>query len=207
MATLRSRSEALLSSSVEPLTLACALEVEERAARKGGARAARVGLRASQPLPDGRLISFGLAGALVPGLEPGEIVTAERVVDEWGRLLWEGEPVALDGAIRGIVCTASDVVDDPASRQALAERTGAVVVDMESGALAASGRLTGVVRAVSDTHDEPVGRLAFAANVDGSTRWRAVALAFLFQPVVSLRTALSARRAIGRLERAAGALR
>ena len=189
------------------LTLACALAVEERAARKGGARAARVGVRASQPLPDGRLISFGLAGALVPGLEPGEIVTADRVVDEWGRLLWEGEPVALDGAIRGIVCTASDVVDDPASRQALAERTGAMVVDMESGTLAASGRLTGVVRAVSDTCDEPVGRLAFAANVDGSTKWSAVALAFLLHPVASLRTALSARRAIGGLERAAQALR
>ena len=193
--------------AVEPLTLACALEVEERAARRAGARSARVGLRASQPLPDGRLISFGLAGALVPGLEPGQIVTANRVVDEWGRLLWEGEPVALDGAIRGVVCAAPDVVDDPASRQALAERTGAVVVDMESGTLAASGRLAGVVRAVSDARDQPVGRLAFAANVDGSTKWSAVALAFLFQPVASLRTALSARRAIGRLERAAEALR
>jgi nucleoside phosphorylase len=189
------------------LTLACALEVEERAARKGGARAARVGLGASLPLPDGRLVGFGLAGALVPGLEPGALVTAERVVDEWGRVLWEGEPVPLDGAIRGVVCAASDVVDDPASRRALAERTGAVAVDLESGALAASGRLTGVVRAISDSPDQPLGRLAFAANVDGSTKWSAVALAFLFHPVASLRTALSARRAIGGLERAAEALR
>jgi adenosylhomocysteine nucleosidase len=207
VATLRSRSEALLSSSGEPLTLACALEVEERAARRAGARAARVGLRASQPLPDTPLVSFGLAGALVPGLEPGELVTAERVVDEWGRVLWEGEPVAIEGAIRGVVCATPEILDDPASRQALAERTGALVVDMESGALAASGRLTGVVRAISDSHDQPLGPLAFAANVDGSTRWSAVAFAFLFHPVASLRTALSARRAINRLERAAEALR
>jgi hypothetical protein len=189
------------------LTLACALEVEERAARRGGARAARVGLGASLPLPDGRLVGFGLAGALAPGLEPGQIVTAERVVDEWGRVLWEGEPVPLDGAIRGVVCAASDVVDDPASRRALAERTGAVAVDLESGALAASGRLAGVVRAISDSPDQPLSRLAFAANVDGSTKWSAVALAFLLHPVASLRTALSARRAIGGLERAAEALR
>ena len=42
----------------EPLTLACALEVEERAARKGGARAARVGLGASRPAAGGRLVEL-----------------------------------------------------------------------------------------------------------------------------------------------------
>ena len=46
-----------------PLTLACALAVEEKVARKAGARAARVSLGARLPLPEGPLVSFGFAAA------------------------------------------------------------------------------------------------------------------------------------------------
>lgn len=207
MAMLRSRSEALLSSPVEPLTLACALEVEERAARKGGARAARVGLGASLPLPDGRLVGFGLAGALVPGLEPGALITAERIVDEWGRVLWEGDPIQVGDARPGVICAAAEVVDEPESRRALAERTGAVAVDLESGTLARSGRLAGVVRAISDTPATPVGCLACAATADGRTDWGVVAKSVLKEPVKTVRAALGARKALASLERAAEALR
>jgi hypothetical protein len=189
------------------VTLACALEVEERAARKGGARAARVGLGASLPLPDGSLVGFGLAGALVPGLEPGALITAERVVDEWGRVLWEGDPIQVGGAEPGVICAAAEVVDEPESRRALAERTGAVAVDLESGALARSGRLAGVVRAISDTPTTPVGCLACAATADGRTDWGVVAKSMLKEPVKTVRAALGARKALGALERAAQALR
>ena len=75
--------------ATEQLTLACALAVEESAARDGGARAARVGLQAGLPLPEGKLVSFGLAGALVSGLAPGTLVAARRVVDSDGTVLWE----------------------------------------------------------------------------------------------------------------------
>lgn len=207
MATLRSRSEALLSSPVEPLTLACALEVEERAARKGGARAARVGLGASLPLPDGRLVGFGLAGALVEGLDPGVLVTAERVVDESGRVLWEGEPIRVAGARPAVICAAAEVVDEPEARRALADRTGAVAVDLESGALAASGRLAGVVRAISDTPSQPVGCLACAATADGRTSWGVVAKSIVTEPVKTARAVAGARKALAALERAAEALR
>jgi nucleoside phosphorylase len=188
------------------LTLACALDVEERAARRAGAQAARVGMSASLPLPSGRLVSFGLAGALVPGLEPGTVVSATRVVDEGGAVLWEGEPLPVPGAVEGVLCAASRVVDDAGERAGLASRTGAIAVDMESGALAASGRLAGVVRAVSDGPDRPVGRLARAATPDGGTAWGAVAIAFLTQPVQSARASRDAQRALGALESAAAAL-
>ncbi|HEY7692655.1 MAG TPA: hypothetical protein VH816_09975, partial [Gaiellaceae bacterium] len=56
-----------LSAKEAPPILACALEVEERAGLAGGACVARVGLGARLPLPEGRLVSFGLAGALVSG--------------------------------------------------------------------------------------------------------------------------------------------
>lgn len=188
------------------LTLACALEVEERAARKGGARVARVGLAATLPPPDGPLASFGLAGSLVPGLVPGSLVTATRIVAEDGMVLWSGEPLAVPGARPGVLCGASRVVDRPEDRSALAAKTGAVAVDMESAALARTGRLTGAVRAISDDASRPLGRLARAATPDGRVAWREVLLAFTIQPARSLRSARAARRAIAALERAAVAL-
>lgn len=191
----------------EPLTLACALEVEERAARKGGARAARVGLAATIPPPDGPLASFGLAGALVPGLPPGSLVTATRIVGEDGAVLWSGEPLPVPGARTGVLCGASRIVDRPEDRTALAARTGAVAVDLESAALARTGRLAGAVRAISDDASLPLGRLARAATPDGRVAWREVVAAFVTQPARSLRSALAARRGIAALERAAASLK
>lgn len=189
-----------------PPTLACALEVEERAALRGGARVARVGLRASLPLPEGPIAGFGLAGALVAGLEPGTLVTATRVVDEDGEVLWEGEPLEVPGARPGVVCAATRVVDEPADRALLAERTGAVAVDMESGRLAQSGRLAGVVRAISDTPDRPVGCLACASTPEGGVAWPMVAKALVTEPLNAVRASVGARRGLAALERAAAAL-
>jgi adenosylhomocysteine nucleosidase len=190
----------------EQLTLACALAVEEGAARGGGARAARIGLGARLPLPEGRLVSFGLAGALVSGLEPGTLVSARRIVDADGTVLWEQEPLRVPGALSAIVCDAGLVVDDPAARRELARETGAVAVDTESATLAATGRLAGVVRAISDTPDQPVGRLGHAALPDGRTDRRALARAFLAEPRATIRTAAAARRALASLRAAATAL-
>ncbi len=83
------------------LVLCCALASEERAARRAGARTALVGLGAGLPLPEGRLVSFGVAGALVPGLKPGTLVTASRVVDGDGRVLWEGAAGGRRGCAAG----------------------------------------------------------------------------------------------------------
>jgi hypothetical protein len=192
--------------AAEPLTLACALAVEEGAARSARARAARVGLQAGLPLPEGRLVSFGLAGALVSGLAPGTLVTARRVVDADGTVLWEQEALRVPGALEAVVCDAGIVVDDPVARRELARESGAVAVDTESAALAATGRLAGVVRAISDTPEQPVGRLAHAALPDGRTDRRAVVQAFLAEPRATLRTAVAARRALASLRSAAEAL-
>jgi adenosylhomocysteine nucleosidase len=196
-----------VDAPVEPLTLACALRVEERVARQAGAHAAVVGQGAALPLPEGRLVSFGFAGGLEETLEPGALLTATRVVDAEGKTLWEGEPLAVPGAQAAVICWSRDgIVDDPEARRALAERSGAVAVDMESGRLAASGRLTGAVRALSDTGAHPVGALARAAKEDGRTDWRVVARAFLTEPGSSIRTTRDARKAIRALYRAAEAL-
>ena len=190
------------------LTLACALRIEERVARKAGRRAVVVGQGANLPLPDGRLVSFGFSGGLVDWLQPGMLLTAERVVDPAGNVLWEGEPLSIPGARPAVICwSPDDVINDPEERWALAERSGALAVDMESGALAATGRLVGVVRAVSDTGADPVGALVCAGKPDGGTDWGVVVRAFFKEPVKSVRTALDARRALAGLRRAAEALR
>jgi hypothetical protein len=175
-------------------------------ARRAGLRTALIGLGASLPLPEGRLVGFGVAGALVPGLAPGVLVTALRVVDAEGRALWEGEPPALAGARPVVFCDLGRIVDDAADRAAVAGRSGAEAVDMESAKLAATGRLKGVVRAIVDTPEERLGRLAFAVKPDGSTDWPAVSRAFASEPATSIRVALRARKAFGALQRAAGEL-
>ena len=185
------------------LTLACALKVEERAARKAGATTALVGLGAGLPLPDGRLVSFGFAGGLEPGFRPGTLVTATRVVDSEGRTLWEGPPLDVAGAAPAVVCASEGVANEPEARLDLATRSGASVVDMESGILASTGRLAGVVRAVSDSGEHPVGRLVCAGKADGGTDWKVVVTAFATEPLKSIRTARDARRATAALTRAA----
>jgi hypothetical protein len=194
------------AAAPEPVVLACALAVEERVARRGGARAARVGLAASLPLPHGPLAGFGLAGALVPGLVPGTLLTASRIVSEDGAVLWEGEPLAVPGARSAVLCAAGRIIDDPVERGRLAEQTGAVAVDMESAALAATGRLAGVVRAIADGPGRPVGRLARASRPDGGVAWGAVVAAFLIEPVKAARAARDSRRALAALAHAAAGL-
>jgi adenosylhomocysteine nucleosidase len=190
------------------VTLACALRVEEKAARKAGRKAAVVGQGAHLPLPDGRLVSFGFAGGLDEAFEPGALLTATKVVDPDGMTLWEGEPLDVPGARPAVLCWSPDgVVNEPAARRALAASSGAVAVDMESGPLAATGRLAGAVRALSDTGARPVGALVCAGRADGSTDWKVVAKAFATEPVRSIQTARDARKAIRALFRAAEALR
>jgi hypothetical protein len=189
------------------LTFACALRVEEKIARRGGAKAAVVGQGANLPLPDGQLVSFGFAGALDNTLEPGTLLTATKVVDPSGRVLWEGRPLEVPGARPAVICwSAEEVVNEPEARRALAASSGAAAVDMESGRLAETGRLAGALRAISDTGSRPVGPLANAGKPDGATDWKVVVKAFVVDPVASIRMTRDARKAIRALHQAAEAL-
>jgi hypothetical protein len=207
MATLRSRSEPLSSLRVEPLTIACALEVEEKLARKAGLRTALIGMGVTRPVPNESVISFGFAGGLVPELERGTLLTAFRIVSDTGETLWEGEPIAVDGAKPAVICSTDRVIDTPEERLRVAERTGAIAVEMESGKLAATGRLAGTVRAVSDSPDRPLGGLATAIRPDGSTDWKALAGSLIREPVTTCRAIVGAQKARATLRRAAEGLR
>jgi hypothetical protein len=100
------------------------------------------------------------------------------------------------------ILAADAVVDDPAERRRLHERTGADAADLESGPLARSGRLRGVLRAVSDTPSRPLDGLAHGVKADGGYDWPALVRAFASSPRGFVRSATDARRALGRLREA-----
>ncbi len=183
-------------------TFACATETEARAARRLGVRTAVVGIGARKRIPDGPLVSFGLAGGLHDGLALGEVLDATRVVAADGSVLWEGEPLGVEGAVRGTLLAVDAVVDDPGERRRLHELTGADAADMESGVLARTGRLAGCLRAVSDTPGETLGPLVEAVGPTGRLRPIGVARA-LARPRRTGRALANVRRALRRLEETA----
>ena len=182
------------------MTLACATRTEERAAKRLGARTALVGIGARRELPDGPVVSFGLAGGLHDGLACGEVMDATRVVDASGTVLWEGGPLGVPGARQAVILAVDAIVDDPAERRRLHELTGADAADMESGVLARSGRLCGCLRAVSDTPGRTLGPLVEVLDADGRLRPAGIARA-LSQPRRTSRALANVRGALKKLER------
>ena len=127
------------------------------------------------------LMSFGFAGALHSGLNPGALVLPESI-HTGGRLL----PVDLNWRARlkrclpdhlnvtgGVLATSSTVLTSTSAKRDLAKATGANSVDMESGAVAEVAAIAGLpfmaVRAISDPLEfSPPGVLLEAVRPDGS---------------------------------------
>jgi phosphorylase superfamily protein len=180
------------------LTFACATSAEERVARRLGLDAVRVGVCVANGVPEGRLVSFGLAGSLGE-LGVGDVLDATRVVDETGATLWQGPGLGVRGARDGVVLGGDVLVHDAADRMRLREASGADAVDMESAVLARSGRLAGVVRAISDDAGSMVEGVDRTVHVDGRTnaaglvRWVATRRGDALR---SMRDALKALRAL-----------
>jgi adenosylhomocysteine nucleosidase len=183
------------------------LEVQVVGLRAAGL-AAR-GLGAGDP-PD-LLISAGSCGALSPALaRTGALVLPALVLPP------AGPPLAVDrgahtralaAAARaglapatGPLATVEEVVDTPTAKAALAHRTGAIAVDMESAVILAVARERGlaaiVVRGVSDTADQslPPG-LARLVDAGGQTRPARAAALVLRRPAL-LGQAWALRRGI-----------
>jgi Phosphorylase superfamily len=180
------------------LVWACATSAEERVARRLGLNAVRVGVSVANGVPEGRLVSFGLAGSFGE-LRIGDVLDATRVVDETGTTIWEGPGLGVRGARPGVVLGGDALVHDPAERARLREASGADAVDMESGVLARSGRLAGVVRAISDDAGSAVEGVDKTVHADGRTnvagllRWVATRRG---DAIRSMRDALRALQAL-----------
>jgi len=132
--------------------------VGERAARRAAERCARL---ASQGAC-GRVVWLGIAGALSPDLEVGDLVVGRTVMAPDQPSIGVDETLVGAAAARGcrpgVLVTAPGLVVTASSREALWRRTGSLpetAVDMESWAAARVLQRAGVpfaaVRAISDT--------------------------------------------------------
>ncbi len=183
------------------LTFACATSAEERVARRAGLNAVRVGLGVANGVPEGRLVSFGVAGSLGE-LRVGEVLDATRVVDETGATLWEGPGLGPRGARPGVPPGGDVLVHDAAQRDELRAASGADAVDMESGTLARSGRLAGVVRAFSPDAPSAAEGLDGTIHADGRTNVPGLLRWVATQRGDAVRSIRGAQRALKALEEA-----
>ena len=143
------------------------------------------------------LLSFGLAGGLVADLAPGDLLLPETVVMPDGagsatdaswreRLAARLRQAAV--AVRSAPVAGSEhVVATPDAKRALAARSGAAAVDMESHAVAevaiAAGLPFLVVRAIADRADQAIPRAARGAiDAQGDVRHLAVIGRLLGRP-------------------------
>jgi hypothetical protein len=184
------------------LTFACATTAEERVAQRAGLDATRVGVRVANGLPAGRLVSFGLAGALRDGLGVGAVLDATRVVDEHGATLWEGGPLGVPGAQAATVLGSDVLVHDLVERRRLHLSSGADAVDMESGVLARSGQLAGVVRAISDDVTSSVEGVDTTVHADGRTNPAGLLRWLVTRRLDAVRSVVHALTALRALEKA-----
>ena len=142
------------------------------------------------------LVSWGVAGALDPSLRPGTLVLAV-VATAMDGTTWTGDSRWRERLLEvadpelpvtgGTLLQADDVMAGAEEKRAEFERTGACVVDTETGAVAAAAQAAGVpwvaVRAVVDPagFDLPHAALA-AVDEDGHTHPGRVITASLRRP-------------------------
>ena len=96
------------------------------------------------------LVSAGLAGALLPALKPGTVITPTVIVNGAS-----GKEYLNEGS-DGVLVSASEIAGSESKRK-LAEKFHAVAVDMEAAAVAEVAQETGIefrcVKAISDEVD------------------------------------------------------
>ena len=144
------------------------------------------------------LLSFGIAGALRPGLAPGALLLPQAVVlagqgewavsSDWRQRLVESARTTGLALLSEVTLAGSDrAVTGAGSKADLARRSGAVAVDMESHVLAEVAARHGlpflVLRAIADPAERGIPAPALAGlGPDGETRAGAVALRLLAAP-------------------------
>lgn len=161
------------------------------------------------------LLSFGLAGGLALGLEPGDLVIATAVlIGETRHPTDPGLTNRLAGALPeahlGAVIGSDAAIADAAAKRALNVATGALAVDMESQAIAVAGLPFAVLRAIADPANRALPPAALVGlRPDGGADLAAVLASLLKAPGQLPRlvgVARESRAALRALARAASRL-
>lgn len=103
------------------------------------------------------IISIGIAGALAPGLRPGDWVVADAVGEIPADPGWAARLAEALGARRGSIAGADVMIAEASGKAALYRATGALAVDMESHVAASVAERHGLAfaaaRVISDAAD------------------------------------------------------
>jgi len=182
----------------------------------GGGDEARLAALIDREIAKGSrgLISFGIAGALQPGLQPGTCIVGRAVLFERERIatddVWSARMLAaLPDARRETVLGSSQAVGVVDEKAALHRETGAAIVDMESHVVAriavARGLPFAVLRVIADSAEQSLPPAAVnGMKPDGTPDIGAVLKSLASQPKQLpdlMRTAFAARRAMAGLLR------
>jgi len=104
------------------------------------------------------LLSLGLAGGLDPALRPGDVVLPIAVLEGGRRYATDPQLSARFGACGGVLLAGTAVVAEAREKARLFATTGAVAIDLESGAVARVAARHGLPFAVLRAICDPAGR-------------------------------------------------
>lgn len=166
---------------------AALLPAEVRVVVSGGDPARLAALLETLPGEVTAVLSFGIAGGLAPDIATGEVLVGSALWEDG--MLWPADAALLAGlsARRGLIAAGAGLLSDAAAKAALHRASGALAVDMESGAAARFARLRGlpfgVLRAVADGPQDVLPEAAAVGlNPDGSPAPGRVLAALLRRP-------------------------
>jgi adenosylhomocysteine nucleosidase len=147
-----------------------------------GAERAAAAVEAALAASDVRmLISTGLAGGCAPGVVAGSVMEGGIVVD-----VRTGERFAVADGAAGVTLVTTEAIASVREKARLAERYGALLVDMEAATVARIAREKGLgfraIKGVSDAYDFELSSLGKFAGERGSFRTGAFALHTALRP-------------------------
>ncbi len=183
-----------------------------------GLDAARLG--AQRLVADGvdAIVSWGVAGALVPELKVGDVVVTTDILTPDGHAI----PGAAPPPVKFVqpfadqtLVSAAHVVRTPAAKRELHNHSGAALVDMESSAIAQVCRDAGIaclaVRSILDRVEDTLSpALTGLIDAKGGVQLGALTARMVNNPLMVgalLGQGIRYRRALSGLRRAASALR
>ena len=108
------------------------------------------------------LVTLGFAGGLEESLNPGNVIVADRVLDQETRERFEcdADLWPLEGVQRGGLLSVTKVITSVAEKRRLAREWGAVAVDMESAGVARAAAEAGLpfcaIKSITDSAGQSI---------------------------------------------------